>query len=90
MDIKTSFYVMVAFAGLLTGYFMAVYLSNYYTRRRWKRAIMCFFNNHAPDRIRSEVGGRNVQRCLYCDKLIYEYTVTKDGAKKNPTIRRTY
>lgn len=54
------------------------------------RKIKCLFGFHAPDAVRAEVGGRNVQRCLYCDVVVREYTVTPQGAKKTPIIKRTY
>lgn len=61
-----------------------------YDWRRAGRRIKCTFGSHAPDVVRAEVGGRNVQRCLYCDKVVREYEVTVEGAKKNPVIRRIY
>ena len=54
------------------------------------RKLKCLLGFHAEDCVRAEVGGRNVQRCLYCDKVIREYTVTKDGAQGTQTIRRKY
>jgi hypothetical protein len=54
---------------------------------RW---LKCLFGFHAPDCVRAEVGGRNVQRCLYCDKVVREYTVTKNEAQGTQTIRRKY
>jgi hypothetical protein len=58
-------------------------------KRAWQ-VIKCFFGNHEADVVRAEVGGRNVQRCLYCDRVVREYQVSKEGAKKNPVIRRMY
>lgn len=86
----STLFALLAFAIGLTGYFMGMCLSNPLTRRRIARKIACFFGNHHIDRVRAEVGGRNVQRCLYCDKVLREYTTTRAGAEKNQTIRRTY
>jgi len=83
-------FALLAFALALTGYFLGICLSNQYTRKRWKRKIMCFCNNHRPDRIQREPLGRSVQRCMYCDKVLYEYETTKDAATKEQLIRRIY
>jgi len=55
---------------------------------RWRK-IKCFFGDHALDCIKEE-RKKLVQRCLYCDKIIHEYTVTPQGAKKTSIIRRKY
>lgn len=86
----STLFALLALAVCMTAYFLGICLSNQFTRRRWARKIKCLCGRHAPDSVKAEVGGRNVQRCLYCDTLLREYTVTKDGAKKNPTVRRTY
>ena len=86
----STLFALLAFAIGLTGYFLGICLSNPLTRKRWKQKVRCLCGKHHMDRVRAEVGGRNVQRCLYCDTILREYAVTKDGANKNHTIRRTY
>ena len=69
------------------GVTMAWVLINFFligSRAAWrqKRRIRCFFGNHISGPVRGEVGGRNVQRCLYCDKVVYQYTVTKGSIRR--------
>ena len=51
-------------------------------REKVWRKIKCLCGNHAPGHVKGAVGGRNVQRCLYCDKIVYEYKVTKDSVRR--------
>ena len=59
----------------------AIYAGNR-GRKRLGRKIRCWCGNHASGPIKTEVGGRNVQRCVYCDKVVYEYTVSKDSIRR--------
>lgn len=83
-------FAMIAFAVFITAWFMGVCLSSPYKRHKMWQRTKCFFGKHKADTPRAEVGGRNVQRCMYCDTIVYEYTVTKNSATKTSTIRRTY
>lgn len=51
-------------------------------RQKLGRKIRCLFGSHATGPVKGEVGGRNVQRCLYCDKIVYEYKVSKDSVRR--------
>lgn len=81
---------ILAFAVFLTAYFLGMCTTNPYLRRRWKHKIMCTFGKHHPDRIKAEVGGRSVQRCLYCDKVVHEYQVTTPAGAKRPITKKIY
>lgn len=58
-----------------------------YQRARMLRRIKCIFGTHSPGFVRNEWDGRRVQRCDYCDRVVYEYEVTKDELNRE-TIRR--
>lgn len=59
-----------------------------YQRKRTRQWFKCLFGKHDELRpVEPAVGGRNVQRCLWCDKVVREYQVTKSEAQKQ-TIRR--
>ena len=75
-------------AGLAFGF----WLSQYMTAYRWmrlRRRIRCVFGQHDPGPVRDAVGGRRIQRCDWCDKIVREYEVTVNEAKR-ATIRRIY
>lgn len=47
------------------------------------RRIKCWFGTHKPTGVfEPAVGGRNVMRCLYCDKVTREIQVTKDNVRR--------
>jgi hypothetical protein len=54
-----------------------------YGFRRWWRKVMCNMGSHAPTgTFEPAFGGRNVQRCLYCDTIVYEVQVTKNQVRR--------
>jgi hypothetical protein len=57
------------------------YIGNRGRQKAWRK-IKCWCGNHAAGHVKGAVGGRNVQRCLYCDKIVYEYKVTKDSVRR--------
>jgi hypothetical protein len=80
--------VLTALAGVVFGYLSIEYLGSPYKRARLRRSINCLMGNHAPGRVEDVVGGRRLQRCDYCDKVVREYQVTKNQLNKE-SIRRT-
>jgi hypothetical protein len=47
------------------------------------RRIKCWFGTHKPTGVfEPAIGGRNVMRCLYCDKVTREIKVTKDNIRR--------
>jgi hypothetical protein len=81
-------------AGLiaLLGFAVGVWLHSYMTpfrRMRLRRRSRCLFGKHDAGPVRDVVGGRRVQRCDWCDKVVREYQVTVNEAKQ-ATIRRIY
>lgn len=54
--------------------------------RRWfnfRKRIGCVFGKHSPGTLQPAVGGRQVQRCLYCDRIISEFTVSIDSVRRS-------
>lgn len=88
MKIDTTTLTLCAFAGLVFGYWLAGYMTAY-RRMRLRRRIRCVFGKHDPGPVRDVVGGRRIQRCDWCDKIVREYQVTVNEAKR-ATIRRIY
>jgi hypothetical protein len=81
---------IVALSAVLVGYFASMYLTRY-RLMRVRRRIGCLFGRHTPGPVQPAVGGRNVQRCDWCDKVVREYEVTKGEAFQNRNkIRRIY
>lgn len=79
---------------LVCGAFFSIgyWLAGWFTTYRWmriRRRIRCLFNKHDPGPVREEVGGRRVQRCDWCDKVVREYVVTLSNLEKEK-IRRIY
>lgn len=74
---------LVVAAGVTLAWFL-IHLIVVGERARWRmmRKIRCWTGHHAAGPVKGEVGGRNVQRCLYCDKIVYQYTVTKDFVRR--------
>lgn len=78
---------LIAMLGIATG----LWLNSYMTPFRWmriRRRIRCLFGRHDAGPVRDVVGGRRIQRCDWCDKVVREYEVTVNEAKQ--TIRRIY
>lgn len=51
--------------------------------RKATRSLGCKLGYHAPSgRFEPAVGGRSVQRCLYCDCVVYEVKVTKNSLRR--------
>jgi hypothetical protein len=51
--------------------------------RRLTRWVKCKLGFHAPSgSYVPAVGGRNVERCLYCDDVVGEVKVTKDSIRR--------
>jgi hypothetical protein len=60
-----------------------------YQRARTWRRVQCIFGKHRPGFVQNSSGGRNVQLCDYCDKIVREYEVTKSQAQHSADrIRR--
>ena len=57
------------------------YIGNRGRQKMWRK-IKCLCGKHVPGPVKAAVGGRNVQRCLYCDKIVYEYTVSKNSVRR--------
>lgn len=76
----------------LTGFAFGLWLHGWLNQYRWmriKRRTRCLFGKHDPGPVRDVVGGRRIQRCDWCDKVVREYEVTVNEAKQ-ATIRRIY
>lgn len=87
MAIDSSTAAIIALLGLASGFWLAGWL----TRYRWmriRRRLRCLIGKHDAGPVRDMVGGRRVQRCDWCDKVVREYQVTVNEAKQ--TIRRIY
>ncbi len=81
---------LVALLGFATGYWLTGYLTKY-RRMRMRRWIACKFGRHVPGPVKPAVGGRNVQRCEWCDRVVHEYQITPGRAEKErDVIRRIY
>ena len=51
--------------------------------RRGTRWVRCKLGFHAPSgSYVPAVGGRNVERCLYCDDIVAEVKVTKNNIRR--------
>jgi hypothetical protein len=72
----------------LVGYLFAGYVTRY-KLVRFKRWVNCKIGNHVPGRIQPAVGGRNIQRCDWCDVVVREYQVSQADAKRQQ-VRRIY
>lgn len=82
---------LVAFLGIVIGYTSAKALSSPYKRMRVRRRLMCFLGKHQPGPVEPAVGGRNVQRCEWCDHVCREYQVTpRQAENERDVIRRIY
>lgn len=81
---NTTTLVLIVAAGVVAAWLICRFII-YGERGAWKlgRKAKCLFGNHSSGPIKVEVGGRNVQRCLYCDRVVYEYPVTKDSIRRN-------
>jgi len=75
------FWTLVTAAGVILAWLVIHLLWTLRPRRMWRK-IKCLLGDHASGPVKAEVGGRNVQRCLYCDKVVYEYTVTKGSIRR--------
>ena len=67
-----------------------------YKLMRVRRRIRCLIGRHDAGPVRDvtqtfteAVGGRRVQRCDWCDKVVREYEVTVNEARQ-ASIRRIY
>ena len=88
MEMNSTTAAIIALLGLAAGFWLAGWLTRY-RLMRFRRRLDCFMGNHAPGQVRDVVGGRRVQRCDWCDKVVREYEVTVNEAKQR-TIRRIY
>ena len=63
-------------AGLAAAWALIQMLQN------WRR-VKCWFGYHAPSgKFVPSVGARNVQRCLYCDKVVAEVKVSQGQVRR--------
>lgn len=88
MEIDSTKAAIIALLGLATGWWLAGWM----TRYRWmkiRRRIRCLFGQHDAGPVRDVVGGRRVQRCDWCDKVVHEYEVTV-GQARSERIRRIH
>ena len=86
-QINSTTLALIVVLALATGYWASQYFS-VYRRMRIRRRIACLFGKHTPGPVRPAVGGRNIQRCDWCDKVVREYEVTVGEARQK--IRRIY
>ena len=89
-DQWTVVYAIVAFAGLMFGYMGATYFMSPYRRRRFFKRCKCLLGKHEPGPVQDAVGGRRVQRCDWCDKIVRTYQVSVAEARKTPSITRIH
>lgn len=90
MDSYTVVYALVAFAAIATGYTLALYFNSPYRRRRFLKRCKCLMGKHEPGPVQDAVGGRRVQRCDWCDKIVRTYQVSVSEARKTPSITRIH
>ena len=83
----TSQAAVIAVLCFVIGYLISTHLTKY-KLMRFKRWVKCQFGKHVPGRVQAAPGGRNVQRCDWCDKVVREYQVTPGEARQQ--IRRIY
>lgn len=80
-----AYALLAAVAAFLIGYAVG----RPRTRSRLWRRIRCLLGDHAPGPVRAAPGGRNIQRCDYCDRVVSEYQVTPGQAlHERDRIRR--
>lgn len=80
---ETIMAVLAIAAGGILGFIVIsvlyVYVSSY-RLKRLLRSAKCKLGVHAPSgRYDPVTGGREIMRCLYCDEIVYEVTVTREG-----------
>ena len=91
MKDPTILYTLLGLLTIAGFYCLGEYLRSPYRRMRLRRKIACLFGRHTPGPVKAEVGGRNVQRCDWCDRVIREFTVTKKQAEdESGIVRRIY
>ena len=79
---------LIVALGFCVGYWTQGYFTKYRVMRI-RRRVGCLFGRHTAGPVRDEVGGRRVQRCDWCDKVVREYAVTFSNINKEK-IRRIY
>ena len=90
MNSWTVLYAIASFAGIVTGYVLATYFMSPYRRRRFIKRCKCIVGKHEPGPVQDAVGGRRVQRCDWCDKIVSVYQVSIAEARKTPSITRIH
>lgn len=90
---RTDFLATAAIILFVTGFlalFLDLVLDRYkYRLMRVRRRIRCLLGRHDAGPVEDAVGGRRIQRCDWCDKVVREYEVTLNEAR-NTTVRRIY
>lgn len=71
-------------SGLFTAFlFITVFHATSRKFRIFTIKVKCMFGFHKPSgKFVPAVGGRNVQRCLYCDVVTQEVAVTKNNVRR--------
>ena len=82
-DLGSAFWAIIVGSVLLTFWFVGMVAFN--GSRRWfrfRKRIACVFGKHIPNTPEAAVGGRQIQRCLYCDVVVSEFTVSIDSIRR--------
>jgi len=75
--------VALAFGLAMASVLIGVLNASHRGFRRTTRKVKCLLGFHAPSGTYvPAVGGRNVERCLYCDDVVAEVMVTKDNIRR--------
>ena len=86
----STLYALAAFTGIAIGYSITQYFMSAYRRRRFVKRCRCLVGKHEPGPVQDAVGGRRVQRCDWCDKIVRVYQVSVAEARKTPSITRIH
>ena len=90
---RTNFLATAAIILFIVGFFALFFdllLDRYkYRLMRVRRRIRCLLGKHDAGPVEDVVGGRRIQRCDWCDKVVREYEVTVNEARQ-ASIRRIY
>lgn len=82
-SVSSAYWAILAGSTLITIWFIATVF--FAGSRKWmffKKRLGCFFGKHTPNTPEAVIGGRQVQRCLYCDVVVKEYRVSLDSVRR--------
>jgi hypothetical protein len=78
-----SLAIVIAFGFAAGWVLIQILYRSSYAGRRIIRKILCALGSHAPSgHFSPAVGGRNIMRCLYCDRVVREISVTKESIRR--------